>query len=364
MNEPTGKSLRTQGIQRAPAGAFARGHVDDTERALISRRLLIDTIRHLEPFKESLTVIGAHGVFARVQDVIPEMVMPSTNDADLAVNPAFVAPQPVIITLMAEAGLEPANPDRPGIYGYKSEAGTNQVERTTIDLIVPEAYAGAGRRAARITGQKNAASKAEGIELALHDRSPMTISTLPGDPDPQSVEIMVAGPAALLVAKAYKVRDRIKQYNDRPHRLRQKDSVDMGLLMIASDPTKVAETMQRIGTEHPEVAELGAIAADTIVSEYLTDASGIVREDLLEGVSQIIGADATGRINTWLYEFDDASQMWRTPEQKASRAEARSPSIREDRMKRFPELRDMKLNPRGLTPDAARTEPGDADHQL
>ena len=94
------------GLQRAAVGDFARGHVADADSARLSRRLLIDTIRHLEPFRESLTVIGAHAVFARVQDVLPDMVMPSTKDADLAVNPEFVAPQPVILELLAAAGLE------------------------------------------------------------------------------------------------------------------------------------------------------------------------------------------------------------------------------------------------------------------
>lgn len=306
MTENEKKHVPMGSIRRATAGVYAHGHVDDTDRARLSRRLLIDTIRHLEPFRDSLTVIGAHAVFARVQDVIPEMLMQSTNDADLAVNPAFVTPQPVIIALMAEAGLEPASADRPGIYGYKRESSTPQVERTTIDLIVPEAYAGAGRRAARITGQKGATTKAEGIELALHDRSLMTISALPGDPDQEPVEIMVAGHAALLVAKAYKVRDRINQHSDRPHRLRAKDSIDIGLLMLTSDPAEVAETMRRVCAEHHELAGMDVAAADVIVSEYLRDESGLVRLPMLRGVEQLVSSDAAPKIDAWLRDFNDA----------------------------------------------------------
>lgn len=299
------------GLQRAAVGDFARGHVADADSARLSRRLLIDTIRHLEPFRESLTVIGAHAVFARVQDVLPDMVMPSTKDADLAVNPEFVAPQPVILELLAAAGLEPASPDRPGIYGYANESARPQWDRTTIDLLVPAAYAGAGRRAARITGQKNAATKAEGIELALHDRSAMVLTPLPGDPDRDPVEVMVAGHAALLVAKAYKVRDRVADYDNRPYRLRAKDSVDVGLLMLASDPEDAAETMRRVCVERPEISGMAAEAARVIVSQYLHDASGIVRVDLLEGVQQLVGADVAERIDSWLRRFDDASRHWR-----------------------------------------------------
>ncbi|SEB55906.1 hypothetical protein SAMN04489806_1102 [Paramicrobacterium humi] len=306
-------------IRRAPAGGFVQDLADDAESARLSRRLLIDTIRHLEPFRESLTVIGAHAVFARVQSAIPEMEMQSTKDADLAVNPEFVASEPAIRDLMAAAGLEPAHPDRPGIYGYTSESGTRQVERTTIDLIVPEAYAGAGRRAARIAGQKNAATKAEGIELALYDRSPMGLLPLPGDPDQESTEIMVAGHAALLVAKAYKIRDRIKQYDDRPYRLRAKDSTDVGLLMLTSDPFDVAETMHRICAERTELGGMGKVAANVIVSEYLRDESGLVRLPMLRRLEQLAGQDASTKVNSWLQDFDDASSGWRSAQADTSR---------------------------------------------
>jgi hypothetical protein len=204
---------------------------------------------------------------------------------------------------MAEAGLEPVSTDRPGIYGYRHDVGIHQIDRTTIDLIVPEAYAGAGRRAARITGQKNAATKARGIELALYDRSLMTLRPLPGDPDQESIEVMVAGSSALLVAKAYKVRDRIRDYDSRPHRLRAKDSVDIGLLMLASDPTKVAATMHQICLEHPELAGMDAVAAEVIVSEYLHDQSKLVRHQMLDGIARRIGPSATDAIDTWLHSF-------------------------------------------------------------
>jgi hypothetical protein len=296
------------GIQRADAGP--RRHVDDVDSARLSRRLLIDTIRQLEPFHESLTVVGAHAVFARVESVLPEMVMPSTKDADLAVNPAFVASEPTILSLLAEAGLEPASADRPGIYGYASESGRPQGDRTTIDLIVPAAYAGAGRRAARIPGQRNATTRAEGIELALYDRSSMMLHPLPGDPDQEPVEAMVAGHAALLVAKVYKIRDRVRDFGSRPYRLRPKDSVDVGLLMLASDPIEVAETMRRICAERPEIAGLAAETARVIESQYLHDESGVVRADLLDGVEQLVGTDVTARIDAWLAGFAGAARGW------------------------------------------------------
>lgn len=300
----------SDGLRRARAGIFDRRNSDETDRAVLSRTLLIDTIRQLEPFKASLTVIGAHAVFARVEHAVPGAVMPSTNDADLAVNPRFIAPEPTIIALMAAAGLEPAQPDRPGIYGYRDEADVPQRDRTTIDLIVPAAYAGVGRRAARIAGQKNAATKAEGIEFALYDRSLLSIRPLAGTRQ-EAVDVMVAGAAALLIAKAHKVRDRVAQYDDKPSRLRPKDSSDIGMLMLASDPVEVLHTIQRISTEHREIAHIGRAASQILVMEYLHDESGLVRNSLIEGVAQFAGVDATVKLDAWLRGFEAASREWR-----------------------------------------------------
>lgn len=298
-------------IRRLAPGAIGRGGVDDAQSARLSRRLLIDAIRHLAPFRESLTVIGADAVFARAQKGIPDLMMQSTRDADLVVDPAFVTPSPAIVTLMEEAGLVAVSPDRPGIYGYLSEAGLPQTGRTTIDLLVPEAYAGAGRRAARLPGQRNAATRAEGIELALYDRSVLSLSPLPGDPNQEPVEIMVAGHAALLVAKAFKVRDRVGEHVNRPHRLRAKDSVDVGLLMLTCNPEEAAATMHQICSVRPEITTMGAEAADVIVREYLRDESGLLRLPMLRGTEQLVGPDSSGRIDRWLRAFDDASRPWR-----------------------------------------------------
>lgn len=303
---------RKGSISRVAPGRPAVGNqVADAQSARLSRRLLLEAIGVLEPFRESLTVIGAHAVFARVQDTLPDLAMQATSDADLAVNPAFVTSQPTILSLMEGAGLAVVSPDRPGIYGYQSESGLPQSSRTTIDLLVPEAYAGAGRRGARIAGQRNAATRAEGIELAIYDRSSMRLSPLPGDRDLEPVEVMVAGHAALLVAKAFKIRDRVRAYASRPHRLRQKDSVDIGLLMLTCDPAEAAATMAGVCSTHPETAEIAAEAAELIVAECLRDESGLVRLPMVRGVEQLLGPESARPLDSWLQVFDEASRPWR-----------------------------------------------------
>lgn len=190
-----------------------------------SRRLLVEAVQALGAFHESLVVVGAHAVMFHAERIghRPD----STADADAVLNPLLVAASPNILELMYAAGFEAASPDRPGIYGYVGESGISQRQRTTVDLIVPEAYAGVGRRAARVPRQKNAlGGRARG--WALWDRVPATISTVPGDGEPISADVWMAGQGALLVAKAHKVSDRLGELRVRPHRLRPKDSGDVG----------------------------------------------------------------------------------------------------------------------------------------
>lgn len=284
---------------------------DDTNEARLSRRLLIDTLKLLEPFTEALTIIGAHAVFSRVETALPDLEMSSTKDADVAVDPEFVAATPVIRELMQSGGLEPAMQHRPGIYGLASERDLEFEDRTTIDLIVPAVYAGGGRRTARIRGQDGAATFAPGLEFAVHCRSMMELRPLPGDPDQSATEAMVAEIPALIVAKAYKVRQRLHRYDTRPDRLRPKDSGDIGLMILASDPGETAEALERLSTDHTETMHVGQMAVRFIVSHYLYSHSSLVRRHLNEQLQDSTGNESTRYVDDWLESFDRATSSWR-----------------------------------------------------
>ena len=118
---------------------------DATYGVQSSRKLLIDTIRALADFCDAITVIGAHAVHFWVVDALGPVDMQTTRDADVAINPVFVTPDPKLLDIMEGIGVTPALPDRPGVYGYSDESSLPLGERTTIDLIVPETYAGPGR---------------------------------------------------------------------------------------------------------------------------------------------------------------------------------------------------------------------------
>jgi len=266
-----------------------------------SRRLLVDTIRTLAGFSDAITVIGAHAVHVWTQEAWGLVEMQATRDADLAVNPVFVAPDPKLLDLLGGLGLSPALPDRPGIYGYDEEAALPLPERTTIDLIVPEAYAGPGRRAARIVGQKSTASRAVGLELAIWDRHRRTLSAL--DEPAESVDAWIAGPAALLVAKAHKVHERLGQVDVRADRLRPKDSGDIALLMMVSKPDEVARAMVEQSTAHPEITEVVDDAARWLVEMY-TDPSSLLRHHTVDALATRFDEDEVNEaVVTWLSGF-------------------------------------------------------------
>lgn len=83
------------------------------------------------------------------------------------------------------------------------------------------------------------------IELACVDRSPMAIAALEPDDDRQII-VNVAGPTALLVAKAYKINDRLTDADGCPDRLTNKDAGDVLRLMMTTPPAAVTATLGQL----------------------------------------------------------------------------------------------------------------------
>jgi hypothetical protein len=96
-----------------------------------------------------------------------------------------------------------------------------------VDLIVPEGVAPRGGR------------RAVGLEAALRDHSTMMVSAL-SPSDKRSVEAEVAAPAALLVAKATKLHERVER--GRSDRIDDKDAADVVRIMQVTDPAVVGAT--------------------------------------------------------------------------------------------------------------------------
>src|SRR5207253_11125313 len=112
-------------------------------------------------------------------------------DADLAVNPGALADAPLLAQALTGAGFTAQG----GPGAWLSPDGI------PVDLMVPEALAGPGRRGARLGAHGHrVARRAKGLEAALVDHDLHTIRAL-ARADTRSATVAVAGPGALLVAK-------------------------------------------------------------------------------------------------------------------------------------------------------------------
>jgi Nucleotidyltransferase len=160
--------------------------------------VLLDALDALAPFRDAVILVGAQAIYQHTGD-IGLAVAPYTTDADLALNPELLLPDPKLDVSLKAAGFAPS-PGQVGIWV--------QTTGGTVDLLVPEALGGAGRRGARLHPHGNqTARKARGLEAALADNSPMTIEALDAA-DRRRTEVAVAGPSALLVAKLHKLAER------------------------------------------------------------------------------------------------------------------------------------------------------------
>ena len=173
-------------------------------------------------------------------------------------------------------------------------------------MIVPEAYAGPGRRAARLAGQQHAASRAVGLELAIWDRHRRALTTF--DEPADQIDAWIAGPAALLVAKTHKVHERLLEFDARPDRLRPKDSGDVTLLMMVSQPDDMAHVMATQSTDHPEIAQTVGDAAKWLTEMY-GDPTGLLRRHAVNALAdRFETAQVAQAIDDWLTGFTEAAR--------------------------------------------------------
>jgi hypothetical protein len=157
-------------------------------------------------------------------------VAPYTTDGDLVIHPAKLRDSPLLEEAMRSGGFEQTN--QPGIWTR------DDVE---LDLLVPAAVGGPGRRGARLGAHgQRAARKARGLEGALVDSSPREVRGF--ENDERCFEVRVAGPAALLVSKLHKIADR----ENRPDRLGDKDALDVLRLLQGTGVRELAGSLRRL----------------------------------------------------------------------------------------------------------------------
>jgi hypothetical protein len=221
-----------------------------------ARRVLLDALTALQPHIGAIVLIGAQAVYLRTAGRL-STYQPFTTDADLALDPALLADIPLLGDAMLDAGFELTA--EPGIWQQRFQrAGFDGDITVPVDLIVPaELVSKAGRRGARLPGDhgKTAARKSEGVAGAIVDFDPFEIPSFEAADD-RTVVVNVAGPAALLVAKAHKLGERLAT----PERLMPKDAGDIYRLFDATSVEDMTPaTMRLLADERSSTATSAAL---------------------------------------------------------------------------------------------------------
>jgi hypothetical protein len=194
---------------------------------------LLDVVEALGPQRDAIVLVGAQAVYLNVGDA-REPLSSFTKDADLAVNPALLADEPALEAILHGAGFN--RREQPGLWFNR--------DGSEVDLLVPASIAGAGRRSVDLGANhdKLVAMRAAGLEAALVDNHRIRLTAL-NSADRRSFNILVAGPAALLIAKLYKLGERA---DSAPDRLLNKDASDVFLLLRGTTTAGLAATLQEL----------------------------------------------------------------------------------------------------------------------
>jgi hypothetical protein len=206
------------------------------ELYVIARRVLLDALDALgATHRQALVLVGAQAVYIRVGEA-DLAVAPYTADGDLAIDPAMLTDIPPLEQALMRAGFYPKTKDSVGIWITKRETSPHRETEVAVDLLVPASLSpGSGRRAARLPGHDTRAARiVTGLDGAMVDVDVMSLVPLELD-DSRSFDIRVAGPAALLVAKAHKINERKST-----SRLSDKDALDVLRLLRGTETSEMA----------------------------------------------------------------------------------------------------------------------------
>jgi hypothetical protein len=210
-----------------------------------ARTALLDAAAALAPHLDAVVLVGAQAIYLHTGEA-ELAVAEFTTDADFGVEPRTLAASPLLDVLLRANGFTPR--EHPG--GWLSPEGVY------VDIMVPEALAGPGRRGADLgVHGRRAARRAKGLEGALVDREPRVIAAL-DERDDRTLTMNVAGPGALLVAKLHKIAERTSDDD----RVKDKDSLDMFRLLRAITTEDLVRRLTRMTAS----ADAAAVTSEAI----------------------------------------------------------------------------------------------------
>ncbi|WP_026939240.1 hypothetical protein [Holophaga foetida] len=211
------------------------------ELYVIARTVLLDALDALGEHRAALVLVGAQAVYLRVGEA--DLAVASyTTDGDLAVDPRVLEERPAIERQLLAAGFAPKSSDSVGMWITHRKTATNPETQVAVDLLVPEGMSpGTGRRSAGLIGHDSkVARKVKGLEGSLVDAEKMDVGSFVAD-DHRSFSLSVAGPAALLMSKVFKIQDRLGS-----DRLSDKDALDVYRLLRGTPTEDMASRYGKI----------------------------------------------------------------------------------------------------------------------
>lgn len=205
--------------------------IDD--QVVRARRALLDALEALGSHRKSIILVGAQAIYLHTG--MAEVALAEfTTDADLVIDSRELSDAPLVEAAM-KAGrfLHPVDRN-PRVWVSR--------DGVQVDLMVPAAIAGTGRRGVDAPPHdRTSMRKSIGLEAALVDNSEMEIGAF--DPnDARRFGVLVAGPAALLVAKLHKLYERI----DEARAVENKDAHDIYRILVAINTEELASDIHRL----------------------------------------------------------------------------------------------------------------------
>lgn len=192
---------------------------------ITARSVLLDGLDALHEHLPEIVLIGAQAVYlwAGAGDL---RVAVMTTDADLALDASALKPNPRVEAALEVAGFAQRPGGNPGQWINRNGVA--------LDLMVAEHQAGGGSRAARIPPHsRNTARRGRGLAPSLVDNHLTSVHSLATN-DSRSLQIRVSGPAALIVAKCIKLKERLSARDEgKSNRVKPKDALDIFRLLQA-----------------------------------------------------------------------------------------------------------------------------------